>query len=482
MDTVLLYINKLNLFLWSGPMLMLLCAAHLYFTYHTRFIQRHIGTAIRHSLGSAPEPGDPHSGASASNNLSKSVPASFSYREHPKKRAMNSLRTLTTTLAATLGTGNIVGISTAVALGGPGAVFWCWLTGIFGMATTYAESFLGTRYQEILPDNSRLSGPMVAFSKRLNKPFLSFLYSVCLLGAGLGMSATTSAVLQKSGTELHLFPRNSFFLLSVCGILTAVFIGFIINGGGKMVSSLCMRLVPAMALFYFAACAVLLFLNRAALFPALSLITGSAFGLRPAGAGIFAGSVQLALRYGIARGLFTNEAGLGSAAVAASDSTDSPQIQGLISMSATFWDTVVMCGLTGLVIVSSALRGGFDPSALPAGELVHAAFDVLPFGRELLNLSLCAFAVATLIGWYYIAEKAATQLSLLCYKDGKHFVAALRLFYMLSIFLGFLLSLDLIFAASDLLNAVLTMPNLFLLFLLRKDIKPFRHQSSRNRN
>lgn len=291
------------------------------------------------------------------------------------------------------------------------------------------------------------------------------------------MSATTSAVLQKSGTELHLFPQDSFFLLSICGILTAVFIGFIINGGGKTVSSLCMRLVPTMALFYFTACAVLLFLNRSALIPALSLIAGSAFGLRPAGAGIFAGSIQLALRYGIARGLFTNEAGLGSAAVAASDSTDTPQVQGLISMSATFWDTVVMCGLTGLVIVSSALRGGFDPAVLPTGELVHAAFDVLPFGRGLLNLSLCAFAIATLIGWYYIAEKAATQLSILCHKDGKHFVAALRLLYMLSIFFGFLLSLDLIFAVSDLLNAVLTIPNLFLLFTLRKEIKSFEPDS-----
>ena len=448
MDTILSFINKFNLFLWSGPMLVLLCATHFYFTLHTSFIQRHTGKAIRFSFGTSN--------------------ASF--------------RTLTTTLAATLGTGNIVGISTAAALGGAGAVFWCWLTGIFGMATTYAEAFLGTRYQKVLPDGTRLSGPMVAFHTRLHKPLLSFLYSFCLLAAGLGMSATTSAVLQDAGAGLHLFPRNSFFLLSICGILIAVLIGFIINGGGKLVSSFCMRLVPCMALFYFAACLLLLFLNRSTLFPAISLIVRSAFGLRSVGAGVLGGSIQLALRYGIARGLFTNEAGLGSAAVAASDSTDTAEQQGLISMSATFWDTVVMCGLTGLVIVSSALQGGFDPGQVPSGELVHAAFAALPLGRSLLNLSLCAFAFATLIGWYYIAEKAATQLSLLFFKNGKHFVAALRLAYMLSIFLGFLLSLDLIFAISDLLNAVLTIPNLFLLFLLRKDIKPFGHPSSHNRN
>lgn len=440
MDTVLSFINKLNLFLWSGPMLVLLCATHFYFTFRTRFIQRHTGKAIRFSLGTSK--------------------ASF--------------RTLTTTLAATLGTGNIVGISTAVALGGAGAVFWCWLTGIFGMATTYAETYIGTRYQRTLPDGTRLSGPMVAFHTRLKKPVLSFFYSFCLLAAGLGMSATTSAVLQESGTGLHIFPRHSFFLLSVCGILVAVLVGFIINGGGKLVSSFCMRLVPVMALFYFAACLLLLFINRSTLFPALSLIVSSAFGLRPVSAGILGGSLQLALRYGIARGLFTNEAGLGSAAVAASDSQDSAENQGLISMSATFWDTVVMCGLTGLVIVSSALQGGFDPGQLPSGELVHAAFASLPFGRSLLDLSLCSFAFATLIGWYYIAEKAATQLSLLFFRDGKHFVAALRLAYMLSIFLGFLLSLELIFAISDLLNAVLVLPNLFLLFFLRKEIHDYR--------
>lgn len=423
-------------------MLILLCTTHLYFTFCTRFVQRHIGSAVRYSLGNTA----------------------------PGKCTSNSLRTLTTTLAATLGTGNIVGVSTAVALGGAGAVFWCWLTGIFGMATTYAETQLGIRYQQVLPDGTRLAGPMVAFHKRLGKPFLSFLYALCLVLAGLGMSATTAAVLQESGTELHIFPVNSFLLLSICGILVAVFIGFIINGGGKTVTGFCMRLVPAMALFYFAACTVLLVLNRSTLLPAVSLIVKSAFGLRPAGAGILAGSMQLALRYGIARGLFTNEAGLGSAAVAASDSNDTAEVQGLISMSATFWDTVVMCGLTGILVVSSALKGTFHPAALNSGELVHAAFSVLPFGRSLLNLSLCAFAVATLIGWYYIAEKAVTQLSVLFYKDGKHFVTALRLLYMLSIFFGFLLSLDLIFAVSDLLNAVLTIPNLALLFLLRREI------------
>lgn len=447
MDFFLFVINNLNLFLWSGPMLVLLCIAHLYFSLRTCFVQRHIGKAIRYSLGG---------------------PATAAATSSAERKT--SLRTLTTTLAATLGTGNIVGISTAVALGGAGAVFWCWLTGIFGMATTYAESCLGIRYQQSLPDGTRLAGPMVVFQKRLQKPFLSFLYSVALLGAGLGMSATTSAVLQTSGKELHLFPDSSFLLLSICGIVVAVFIGFIINGGGKSVTGFCMRLVPAMALFYFSACTILLFLNHSTLFPALVLIVKSAFGLRPAGAGVLAGGMQLALRYGIARGLFTNEAGLGSAAVAASDSNDTPQVQGLISMSATFWDTVVMCGLTGLLIVSSALKGNFDPATINSGELVHAAFSVLPFGRILLNLSLCSFAIATLIGWYYIAEKAATQISFLCYKDGKHFVAALRLLYMLSIFLGFLLSLDLIFAISDLLNAVLIIPNLFLLFFLRDEI------------
>lgn len=451
MEAFLFYINQLNLFLWGGPIPVLLCFTHLYFTFRLGFIQRHIGKAIRYSLGTS----------DISNDTSV----------HMRK---NAFGTLTTTLAATLGTGNIIGISTAVALGGAGAVFWCWLTGIFGMATTYAESYLGIRYQQTLPDGNRISGPMVAFYHRLQKPGLSFLYTFCLVTAGLGMSATTSAVLRDSGTSLHIFPDRSFFLLSVCGILTAVLIGFIINGGGKSVRTFCLYLVPCMALFYLSACITLLIMNHSTLLPSLTLIVTSAFGLRPVGAGILAGSLQLALRYGIARGLFTNEAGLGSAAVAASDSTNSASVQGLISMSATFWDTVVMCGLTGLVIISSLLKNGTNPSGLSSGVLVHEAFSALPFGRGLLNLSLCAFALATLIGWYYITEKAATHLSLLFHKEEKHFVAALRLFYMLSVFLGFLLSLNLIFALSDLLNAVLVLPNLFLLFRLRKEIDSHR--------
>lgn len=448
MEAILFFINKLNLFLWSGPMLVLLCSTHLYFTVRLRFVQRHIGKAIRYSLGTP---------------TFSSVSPTRSHR--------NSLRTLTTTLAATLGTGNIIGISTAVALGGAGAVFWCWLTGIFGMATTYAESYLGIRYQQTLPNGNRICGPMVAFYHRLRKPSLSFVYAFCLFLAGLGMSATTSAVLRDSGTELHIFSSDSFLLMSVSGILVAVLIGFIINGGGKTVRSFCLYLVPGMAVFYLATCILLLFRNSTALFPALTLIVRSAFGFRAVGGGILAGGIQLALRYGVARGLFTNEAGLGSAAVAASDSTDSPEVQGLISMSATFWDTVVMCGLTGLVIVSSIIKSGIAPASFSSGELVHLAFSVLPFGRALLNLSLCAFAIATLIGWYYIAEKAATQLSFLFHTEEKRFVAALRFFYMLCIFLGFLLSLDFIFALSDLLNAILVLPNLFLLFFLRKDIQ-----------
>lgn len=422
---------------------VLLCGTHLFFTIRTGFVQKHTLRAVRFSVSG---------GFSA----------------------------LARTLAATLGTGNIVGISTAVALGGAGAVFWCWLTGIFGMATTYAECYLGLSFRKDTPYGP-VSGPMTALESGLNCRPLAFLYCIFLLPAGLGMCCSTSSVLRQVFDSF--LPSDSIFIY-VFGILCALLIGLVINGGAGFITTVCTRLVPAMTVLYLGSCIAILIMNRAYLPASILLIFRSAFGLRAIGSGLIGGTLQLALRYGIARGLFTNEAGIGSAAIAASEDAfsdtavlkpDCCRRMALISMSATFWDTVVMCAITGIVIVSSLLR---IPSVLPLllpGELITAAFSLIPGGVLLLNISLVAFAFATLIGWYYIAERVLLYLKSGFTKKHKTgstsasaAVSRFRLTYMLCIFLGFVLSLELVFEISDLLNAFLILPNLLSLFLLQK--------------
>ena len=439
MDRHFAFLQTVNSFFWNGPLLIFLLGTHIYFTFRTGFVQKKIPAALK-----------------------------LSVRSHTGSGGLGAFASLSTTLAATLGTGNIIGLSTAIAFGGPGAVFWCWITGVLGMATSYAECFLSLKYRETRPDGSFCGGPMYLLKNRLHAPKLARFYACLLLASAFCVGCSTQS---RAVTEtLHTLFDLPFLSTGIC---LALFITIALVGGIAGISTICSFLVPVMGGFFLISCVVLLFFHIDLLDDALKLILSSAVSTSSVTGGILGSSFLLAARQGIARGLFTNEAGLGSAPVAAANSSGTSREQALVLMSATFWDTVVMCGLTGLLVVSSALKGDFNPANVNSGELVHAAFSVIPFGRTLLNLSLCAFAVATLIGWYYIAEKAATQLSYLCYKDGTHFVTALRLFYMLSVFIGFLLSLDLIFAVSDLLNAVLTIPNVLLLYALRKEINSF---------
>ena len=418
---------------------VLLFGAHIYFTVHLKGVQRHIGRAIRLSV-------TPDSGADGD---------------------LSSFASLTATLAATIGTGNIVGISTAVALGGPGAILWCWLTGILGMATSYAECFLGVLYRKRTEDGTYIGGPMYALEYGLNKKWLAVLFSIFTLIASYGVGCSTQA---RAVTEtLHTLWGLPEFIV---GFVIAVIVGLVIVGGIKSIGKICSLLVPAMGAFYILGCLVLLIMNLPYVLPAIRYIFKAAFlpsKLPAAVVGGFIGStLKTAARYGIARGLFTNEAGLGSAAIAAAGAkTSHPSRQALISMSATFWDTVVMCAITGLVITTNLIRYPASAGGYSFAELTTAAFAMIPFGTRILGLSLIAFATATLIGWSYFGEKAVEYLF------GKSGINTYRLCYIIMIYVGSIMSLKLVWELTDFLNAFMAIPNLLCLILLRKQITPY---------
>ena len=440
-DTVVMidFLKDINNFLWGIPMPALLFGTHIYFTVHLKGVQKHIKKAVKLSV----------------------TP------DNEAEGDLSGFASLTATLAATIGTGNIVGISTAVALGGPGAIFWCWLTGVLGMATTYAECFLGVLYRRKTSDGTYLGGPMYAIEYGLHKKWLAVLFCIFTLIASycVGCSAQARAVTETAKT---LWGLPEF----VVGIVVSIVVGLVIVGGVKSIGKICSKLVPAMGCFYIIGCIILLIINLPYLLPAISLIIKSAFvpaKLPAAVMGGFIGStLRSAARYGIARGLFTNEAGLGSASIAAAGAkTSHPSRQALISMSATFWDTVIMCAITGLVIVTNLIKNPSSTDGYSFAELTTAAFDSIPFGDLFLGISLIAFAVATLIGWSYFGEKAVEYLF------GKAGISTYRICYIIMIFVGSIMSLELVWELTDLVNAFMALPNLLCLLLLRKQILPY---------
>lgn len=434
MEPLLAIVKQMNSFLWGFPLLFLLMGTHLYFTIKLRFPQRHILKAIRISCS-------PIKTADTAN--------------------LSVFATLATTLAATLGTGNIIGVSTAIALGGPGAIFWCWLTGILGMATSYAECYLSICFRSRGADGIYRGGPMYVWQNGLHHPFIGKLYAFFLLlsAFSVGCSTQSNSVAQAVNTSFHLSPH-------ITGIIMAFFAGLVILGGVKMIGSFCVKLVPPLAILYTLACLLLLFLNRSKLPEAVWLILQHALAPRAAISGAVGSSLILTARYGIARGLFTNEAGIGTAAVtaAATESTN-PRSQALVSMTAVFWDTVVMCMITGLVIVTNNLKNPTSIQQVNEAGLTNAAFQYLPFmGDTFLTVCLIAFAVTTLIGWSYLGERSVEFLF------GSKGISLYKLVYLLMIYLGAIIPLTFVWECTDLINACMLLPAVALLYLLQDHI------------
>lgn len=422
------YFSDISTFLWGWPMMILLLGTHLFLTIRLKFPQRKIFTAIKLSVTRDP-------GATGD---------------------VSQFGSLATALAATIGTGNIIGVATAVSLGGPGAVLWCWLTGVFGIATKYSEGLLAIKYRVKTNDGRMLGGPMYALERGLGWKWLAILFAAFTALASFGIGSTVQANAMSVMTfESYGVPQWLTGLV-VCGLLSAV-----VFGGVKSIARVCGFLVPFMALFYVIGCIVILFINSSFVLPAIKLICQSAFSPEAAGGGFVGSGVMLAARYGIARGLFSNESGLGSAPiVAAAAQTRNPVRQALVSSSGTFWDTVVICAMTGLVIVSSILAYP-DIDYTHGATLTKMAFSKIPYlGTPMLAFGVLTFAFSTAVGWCYYGEKAVEYLS------GKKLMLTYRVVYILSVFFGSIINLTLVWNIADCMNALMAIPNLLSLLFL----------------
>ena len=414
--------------LWGWPMMILLLGTHIFLTIRLRCPQRKLFTAIRLSIK----------------------------RDKDASGDVSQFGALATALAATIGTGNIIGVATAIALGGPGAVFWCWITGVFGIATKYAEGLLAIKYRVQTPTGKMLGGPMYALEKGLGWKTMAILFAIFTMIASFGIGNTVQA------NAIATIANNTYGISPwimgavVCGLTAAVIIG-----GVKSIAKVCGMLVPFMALFYILGCIYILFVNHNYVWPAISLILKCAFSPEAAGGGFAGSSIMMVARYGLARGLFCNEAGLGSAPiVAAAAQTRNPVRQALVSSTGTFWDTVIICALTGIVIVSSIIAYP-DISYHDGAALTKMAFGKIPYvGEPLLSFGLLTFAFSTILGWSYYGERAVEYLK------GKKWSYVYRLLYIVAVYVGSIASLNIVWNIADCMNALMAIPNLLSLLFL----------------
>lgn len=422
-------ILDLNKIVWGPPMLILLFGTHLFLTFRLKFIQRYVFKAIKLSVTKDPD---------ASGDISQ-------------------FGALATALAATIGTGNIVGVATAIAAGGPGAVLWTWLTGLFGIATKYAEGLLAVKYRVKTSDGTMLGGPMYALERGVGQKWLGVTFAVLTVVASFGIGNMTQ------GNSISSMVEANFGISPlISGIVITIAAAVVIIGGVKSISKVCEALVPFMALFYVAGCLVILVINAAYIGDAFILIVTSAFTPKAAAGGFIGSTIMLAMRYGIARGLFSNESGLGSAPIAAAAAmTRNPVRQALVSMTGVFWDTIVVCAITGLVLVTSILKYPADLGGLTGAALTSAAFAEIPtIGPFVLTIGLITFAFSTILGWSYYGEKAFEYLA------GKSLAKFYRMFYVLVIFFGCTTQNAFVWDLSDTFNAMMAIPNLVSLLLL----------------
>ena len=422
MDTISTFFSTVSGFLWGWPMIIMLLGTHLFLTLRLRFPQRKIFTAIKLSVK----------------------------KDKGADGDVSQFGALATALAATIGTGNIIGVATAIALGGPGAVLWCWLTGVFGIATKYSEGLLAVKYRVKTDDGRMLGGPMYALERGLHSKWLGILFALFAALASFGIGSTVQA------NAISTMVNDQYGVpLWVSGIVVCGFAAAVIIGGVKSISKVCGALVPFMAIFYVLGCIYILFVNHPYVWPAIKLICESAFTGKAAGGGFAGTTVMMACRYGIARGLFSNESGLGSAPiVAAAAKTRNPVRQALVSSTGTFWDTVIICALTGIVIVSSIIAYP-DIDYHNGAALTKAAFGKIPYiGAPLLTFGLVTFAFSTTLGWSYYGERCVEYLK------GRKWMLVYRLLYIISIFIGCVISLDLVWNIADCMNAFMAIPNL----------------------
>lgn len=417
---------------WGWGMILLLLGTHLFMTIRTGFIQR--------------------------KTITKGIKLSVS-KEPDADGEVSQFGALATALASTIGTGNIIGVGTAVALGGPGAVLWCWLTGVFGIATKYSESLIAVKYRVKTEDGRMQGGAMYALERGLHMRWLGLIFAVFAWFAsfGIGCATQVNAIATVCNENLHI---NKAVVGIIIGVLTAV----VIFGGIKSIARVCERLVPFMALFYVLGCIVILGINYDYIIPAITTICRLAFQPGAAAGGLVGSGIMLAMRYGVARGLFSNESGMGSAPIAAAAAqTRNPVRQALVSSTGTFWDTVVVCLMTGLVLVSTIMKNpAINANEITdGGVLTSLAFDQIPIiGPLILVVGIISFAFSTILGWAYYGERCVE------YFAGKKGLIPYRVLYIAVAVIAPVVALDVVWDIADILNALMAIPNLIAVLLL----------------
>ena len=431
-DKIYSVIKSADDFVWGWGMIVLLLGTHIFLTLRTGFIQR--------------------------KTITKGIPLSVS-KEEGADGEVSQFGALATALASTIGTGNIIGVGTAIALGGPGAVLWCWLTGVFGIATKYAESLIAVKYRVKTPDGRMQGGAMYALERGLNMKWLGMIFAVFagFASFGIGCATQVNAIAEVCSTNLGIDPW-------LIGVIVAVLPAFVIFGGTKSIANVCEKLVPFMALFYVIGCIIILGINYDYIIPAIQTICRLAFTKGAAAGGLVGGGIRLALQYGVARGLFSNESGMGSAPIAAAAAkTKNPVRQALVSSTGTFWDTVVVCLMTGLVLVSTIMKNPAinADQIVDGGELTTLAFSQIPyFGPFILVVGIITFAYSTILGWAYYGERCVE------YFAGKFGLIPYRVLYIVVALIAPVLALDLVWLIADILNALMAIPNLIAVLLL----------------
>lgn len=377
-----------------------------------------------------------------------------------KDGEISPFNALMTALSATIGTGNIGGVAVALVIGGPGALFWMWMTALVGMATKYAEAVAAVKYREVDELGNHVGGPMYYIKNGLGSKYgkfatvlaMSFAFFGAIAGFGIGNGTQSNAVAGVMQESFNVLP-------SVTGVVMAVLVGMVILGGIKRIAHVAGVLVPFMGLAYVAAGLIVLLINVTEIPAAFALIFKSAFSPAAAGGGAAGYGIMIAIRQGVARGVFSNEAGLGSAPIAhAAARTTDPVRQGLIGMLGTFIDTIVICSITGLIIITSGIMEG----GLKGAPLTQAAFEVaMPgVGGLLVAIALAVFAFTTVLGWSVYGERCVE------YIFGIKAIIPFRLFWVAAVFAGTQVKLDYMWLLADTLNAMMALPNLIALLLL----------------
>ena len=412
-------------FLWGYILLFGLLGTHLYLTVILRFPQLYFFKALRYYVGR---------------------------KQKGNEGQISNFSSLMVSLAANVGTGNIVGVAVAVATGGPGAVFWCMLTGVLGMATRYAESLLAIRYRVQDAAGNIVGGPMYALERGLRCKWLAVLFAVFTAIAAFGIGNVTQAnavsqVLAESALHVPGW---------VTGAILAGLVAAVLLGGLQGISRVCSACVPTMAIVYVLGCAALLFVHADYVWPAICRIFDSAFSGQAAAGGFIGSTIMLAMQTGVRRGLFSNEAGMGSSPIISAPArTDNPVQQALVASTGPFWDTVVICSLTGLTLTTTVMA--VPEVTSDSGELLtyHSFATVGGIGSALLTISLAAFVVSTVLGWSYFGEKA------LQYLGGARLIIPYRALWVVMAFVGCVIpKSSVVWNFADLANGLMAIPNL----------------------